>query len=68
MFAPPNSTSVTFRLVDAVTGTVLVNNVNVATNTPANTAFLYAHAQVMSVTGTTGKVLALNRIYVETDL
>ena len=68
MFAPPNANSVTFRLVDAVTGTVLVDNVVVNTNLPVNTTFLYAHAQIRSTVGTTAKLLALNRIYVETDL
>lgn len=68
MFAPPNGSSVTFRLVDAVTGTVYVDNVSVSTNLPTNTTFLYAHAQIRSTVGTTAKLLALNRIYVETDL
>lgn len=69
MFAPPNGTGVIFRLVDAVAGTVIIDNVNVSgAALPTNTAFLYAHAQIQSVTGTTAKLLALNRIYVETDL
>lgn len=68
MFAPPNGSSVTFRLVDAVTGTVYVDNVVVTTRLPVNTTFLYAHAQIRSTVGTTAKLLALNRIYVETDL
>ena len=68
MFAPPNGSSVTFRLVDAVTGTVYVDNVVVTTRLPVNTPFLYAHAQIRSTVGTTAKLLALNRIYVETDL
>ena len=66
--AAVNGTDVTFRLVDAVTGTVLVDNVVVTTNLPVNTTFLYAHAQIKSTVGTTAKLLALNRIYVETDL
>ena len=68
LFAPPNGTNVMARLVDAVTGTVLVDNVTITANLPVATTFLYAHAQMMSVTGTTAKLLALNRIYVETDL
>lgn len=68
MFAAPNGSDVTFKLVDAVTGTVLVDNVVVTTNLPVNTTFLYAHAQIRSTVGTTAKLLALNRIYVETDL
>ena len=67
-FAPPNGTYVTFRLVDAVTGTVYVDNVSVSTNLPSNTVFMYMHAQTRSTSGTTAKLLALNRMYLETDL
>jgi len=68
MFAAPNGSDVTCRLVNAVTGTVYVDNVVLNTTLPVNTTFLYAHAQIMSVTGTTAKLLALNRMYIETDL
>ena len=68
MFAPPNGTGVTVRLVNAVTGVVHVDDVTITTNLPVNTTFLYAHAQCRSTAGTTAKLLALNRIYVETDL
>jgi len=68
IFAPPNGSGITVRLVDAVTGTVLVDNVQFTGGMPSNTTFLYAHAQIRSTTTTTAKLLALNRIYVETDL
>lgn len=68
LFAPPNGSNVTARLVDAMTGTVYLDNVAITANLPAATTFLFAHAQIRSVTGVTGKLLALNRIYVETDL
>lgn len=68
LFAPPNGGNVTARLVNAVDGTVYVDNVAITANLPVATTFLYAHAQIQSVTGTTAKLLALNRIYVETDL
>lgn len=68
MFAAPNGSSVTCRLVNAVTGQVYVDNVVLNTSLPVATTFLYAHAQIQSVSGTTAKLLALNRIYVETDL
>lgn len=68
MFARPNGSDVTFRLVDAVTGTVIMDDVAINTNLPVNTTFLFAHAQCQSTVGTTAKLLALNRIYVETDL
>lgn len=68
LFAPPNGSNVTVRLVDAVTGTVYVDDVAVNTTLPVNTTFLYMQAHAMSVTGTTAKLLALNRMYCETDL
>lgn len=68
MFAAPNGSDITCRLVDAVTGTVIVDNTVHSTNLPVNTTFLFAHAQARSTVGTTAKLLALNRIYVETDL
>ena len=68
MFAPPNGSDVKFRLVDAVTGTVYVDDVSITTNLPVNTTFLYMQAHCMSVSGTTAKLLALNRMYCETDL
>lgn len=68
MFAAPNGSNVTCRLVDAVTGTVIVDNTVHTANLPVSTTFLFAHAQCMSTVGTTAKLLALNRIYVETDL
>lgn len=68
MFAPPNGSSVTMRLVNAVDGTVYVDNVALNTTLPVNTTFLFMQAHCQSVTGTTAKLLALNRIYVETDL
>lgn len=68
MFAPPNGSDVKFRLVDAVTGTVYVDDVSITSNIPVNTAFLFMQAHCQSVSGTTAKLLALNRMYCETDL
>lgn len=68
MFAAPNTTTITVRLADAVSGTVYVNNVAFTTNIPASTTFLYMQAHAGSVTGTTAKVLSLNRMYCENDL
>jgi hypothetical protein len=66
--AHPNGSSVTCRLTDAVTGTVIVDNTVHTANLPGNTVFMFAHAQAQSTVGVTGKLLALNRIYVETDI
>lgn len=68
LFAAPNGSDITVRLVDAVSGTVYVDNVAFTTNIPAATTFLYMQAHTQSVTGTTAKLLALNRMYCETDL
>jgi hypothetical protein len=68
MYAPPNGSSITVRLADAVSGTVYVNNVAFTTNIPAATTFMYMQAHCQSVTGTTAKLLALNRLYCENDL
>lgn len=68
MFAPPNGSSVTMRVVDPVTGTVYVDDVALNTTLPVNTTFLLMNAHCQSVTGITGKLLALNRMYCETDL
>jgi hypothetical protein len=68
MFAPPNGSGITFRLVNAVTGVVLVDDVTITTNLPTNTTLMFAHAAIMSTTGSTAALLALNRIYVECDL
>lgn len=67
MFAAPNGSSVTVRLTDANTGTVYVDNVAFSTTLPVNTTFLYMQAHTQSVTGTTAKLFALNKMYLETD-
>ena len=68
LFAAPNGANITVRLVDAVAGTVYVDNVVFTTNIPAATTFLYMQAHTQSVTGTTAKLFALNRMYCENDL
>lgn len=68
MFMPPNSSTLAVELINATTGVSLYSNDSITANLPAATQFMYAHAQVMSVTGTTAKLLALNKMYIETDL
>jgi hypothetical protein len=68
MFAPPNGSNVTVRLADAVAGTVYVDNVVFNTTLPVNTQFMHMQAHNQSVTGITAKLLALNRMYLESDL
>lgn len=67
MFCPPNDTNITIKVVNAATTAVVLSNTDYTTNLPVSTAFLYARADVRSTAGTTAEVIALNRIYVETD-
>lgn len=67
-FAAPNASKITVHVADAVTGNVLFDNTDLTTNLPTNTTFLYMQAHCQSVSGTTAKLLALNRMYCETDL
>ena len=69
IFAVPNNASTIYvRLVDAVVGTIFMDDVAITTNLPVNNTFLYMQAHAMSVTGTTAKLLALNKMYMESDL
>jgi len=67
MYTPPNNGVVYFELRNAVTNAVLKTSQESA-NLPVNTVFMYMQAQMQSVTGTTPKLLALNRIYCESNL
>lgn len=67
MFCKPNDTKVTVRLVNVGTGAVLLDNVEITGTLPVNTTYMYACAHLRN-TGTAINALALNRIYVETDI
>jgi hypothetical protein len=67
MYCEPNGSTIYFELRNALTNAVLKTS-SESSNLPANTAFMYMQAHIQSVTGTTAKLLALNRIYVETNL
>jgi hypothetical protein len=67
MYAAPNGSQVDFELRNAVTNAVLKNSFESA-NLPSNTSFFYMQAHIQSVTGTTAKLLALNRMYLESNL
>lgn len=67
MYCEPNGSTIYFELRNAVTNAVLKNSQESA-NLPANTAFFYMQAHIQSVTGTTAKLLALNRMYLESNL
>jgi hypothetical protein len=68
MFCPPNGSDIKFRMVNVMTGVVVLDDVSVTTNLPVNTTFLYTHNQIRSTTGTTAALLAVNRVYLESDL
>jgi hypothetical protein len=71
IYSAPNSQSVRFQIKNGVTGADLYvspSPITTAGTLPANSIFLYAHAQLRStVTGNT-KILALNTMYIECDL
>jgi hypothetical protein len=67
MYCSPNSNIVYFELRNAVTNAVLKTSFESA-NLPANTVFMYMQSHIQSVTGTTAKLLALNRMYLESNL
>ena len=63
----PNSQSVKFEIKNAVTGVSLYVSAAITTNLPANTIFLNMQAMILSTT-TALVGLALNRLYLESDL
>ena len=63
----PNSQSVKFEIKNAVTGVSLYVSAAITTNLPASTVFLYMHSQILNTT-TAVVALALNRMYLESDL
>lgn len=67
MFCKPNDSKITVRLVRRNDGLVIMDNVDIVDTLPVNTTFMYAHAQLRN-TGTAVNVLALNRMYIETDI
>lgn len=67
MYASPNGSQVDFELRNATTNAVLKTSTETS-NLPANTIFMYMQSQIQSVTGTTAKLLALNRMYLESNL
>jgi hypothetical protein len=67
MYVRPNTSQVDFELRDAVTNASLISRTETA-NLPLNTTFMYMQSHIQSVTGGTAKLLALNRMYLETNL
>lgn len=67
IFVKPNTSEVNFELRNAVTNALLSSRTEI-TNLPSNTVFMYMQAHIQSGTGTTAKLLALNRMYLESNL
>ena len=63
----PNSQSVKFHIKDGATGADLYISAAITTNLPPNNVFFYIHAQIMNTTAAVA-ALALNRLYLESDL
>jgi len=69
MYAAPNDTVIYYRLVDLLTGSVLVDS-STSTNLPLNTAFLGPQVQMSNGTANltaTTTAIAINKIYIESD-
>lgn len=67
MYQEPNGSIIYFEIRNAQTNAVLYNGQEGA-NLPVNTVFMYMQSHIQSVTGTTAKLLALNRMYLESNL
>lgn len=65
----PNSQGATVEIKDAVTGATLYLSPTNFANVPNSSLFMFMQTSINSVTGgAPAKLLALNRMYVETDL
>ena len=65
----PNSSSVRFYIKNGATGADLYTSPTAITSgLPANTTFMYMHTQLRSATVLNTKAIALNTMYLETDL
>jgi hypothetical protein len=68
-FCKANDNKITVRVVDITTGTVLVNNVEKASNLPTANVMLTSHCEFMNVVGGAGSTVAgfITRMYCESD-
>lgn len=67
MYAEPNGSEINFEVRNSLTNAVLYTGQETA-NLPTATTFMYMQTHIQSVSGTTAKLLALNRIYLESTL
>lgn len=66
-FCPPNGSEISFMLSNPMTGEILAQH-TATTDLPGATNLMVARVGIQSQTGTTAKSLAVNRMYIETDL
>lgn len=66
-FCPPNGSEISFMLSNPMTGAILAQH-TATTDLPGTTNLMVARVGIQSQTGTTAKSLAVNRMYIETDL
>lgn len=67
IYVKPNTSEVNWELRNALTNATLWSRVE-TTNLPLNTTFMYMQSHIQSTVGTTPKLLALNRMYLESNL
>jgi len=67
MYQEPNGSIIYYEIRNAVTNAILYNGQE-SSNLPTATTFMYMQSHIQSVSGTTAKLLALNRMYLETYL
>ena len=67
IYVKPNTSEVNWELRNAITNATLWSRIE-TTNLPLNTAFMYMQSHIQSTAGTTAKLLALNRMYLESNL
>jgi len=67
IYVKPNTSEINWELRNALTNAPLWSRQE-TTNLPLNTTFMYMQSHIQSTVGTTPKLLALNRMYLESNL
>lgn len=67
MYAPPNGSSVTVRIINLTTGTVVMDNVAVTADLPSSTSFMVLSVQAQSAAVASAVSIELGRVYFESE-
>ncbi len=70
MYVPPNGSAIYYRLVDLLTGNVIVDS-STSANLPRNTVFMGPQVQMSNGTANvtvTTTAIGINKIYIESDM